>query len=109
MVCVLTLFLALDRSADSRFLIILMLLRSSPLPPLTCCTSMSTSSPANPARETGVEGNAWPAMTTAPPSSSSCSVEMEKRELQPLTKLSCGLSGSLHAAAAAAAACTAIW
>jgi hypothetical protein len=34
---------------------------------------------------------------------------MEKRELHPLTKLSCGLSGSLHAAAAAAAACTAIW
>ena len=56
--------------------------------------------------ETGVEGRAWPAMTTAAPSSSSCSVEMEKRELQPLTKLSCGLSGSLHAAAAA---CTAIW
>ena len=96
--CVLTLFLALDRSADSRFLIILMDLRSSPLPPLICCTSMSTSSPANPASEMGVEGSAWPAMTKVP-SSSSCSVEMEKRELQPLMKLSCGLSGSLHAAA----------
>jgi hypothetical protein len=62
---VLTLFLALDRSADSQFLIILIDLRSLLL---IYCTS---SSPANPASETGVE--------------------MEKRELQPLTKLSCGL------------------
>jgi hypothetical protein len=54
---VLTLFLALDRSADSQFLIIQIDLRSLLL---IYCTS---SSPANPASETGVE--------------------MEKRELRP--------------------------